>query len=70
LYAVHRELCSDLEGVIERDAIADIAPIFVKAKKRLVLYAEYCAGLPAAQSKVDDIMKKNDVVKHSLAVSV
>lgn len=42
----------------------------MKAKKKLVLYADYCSGLPTAQTKVDELMKRNDIIKHSMVVSI
>ena len=35
----------------------------------MVGYAEYCAGLPAAQNKVDELMKRNDIIRISIQVS-
>ena len=46
----------------------EIAVVFITSKKKMVGYAEYCAGLPTAQNKVDELMKKNDIIRASIQV--
>lgn len=69
LFKIHKEILAEVSKAVDRDQPQDVARIFIKSKKRLVLYADYCSGLPAAQAKVDELMKRNDVIKHSIAVS-
>ena len=69
LYKIHQEIFSDLQKAVDSESASDIARIFIKSKKRMVLYAEYCAGLPTAQNKVDELMKKNDITRHTIQVS-
>ncbi|XP_067941211.1 guanine nucleotide exchange factor VAV2-like isoform X2 [Watersipora subatra] len=64
IYTIHQDIYGELTNATSHQ---DIAKVFIKAQKRLVIYAEYCAGLPRAQNKVDEVMKKSDVFKHSVA---
>jgi len=44
--------------------------VFTKYKKKFVLYGDYCSNLPKAQECIEELMKKNEVVREKIEVGV
>ena len=46
-----------------------IFEVFIKWKTKFLLYGDYCSNLPRAQEHIEELTRKNEVVKTSIEVS-
>ncbi|KAK8396713.1 hypothetical protein O3P69_005000 [Scylla paramamosain] len=65
LSTIHQVLHKGLkEAQNNNSAGKTIADVFLENQERLIIYAEYCANLAAAQQELEDVMNNNEEAKN------
>lgn len=42
--------------------------VFVKYKKELLIYGDYCSNLPKAQQRIDEVLKRSEQIRTQVEV--
>ena len=42
--------------------------VFVKYKKELLIYGDYCSNLPKAQARIDEVLKRSEQIRTQVEV--
>ncbi|XP_056010758.1 proto-oncogene vav-like isoform X33 [Ostrea edulis] len=67
LLEIHKKFQSELqEACISGNP--KIGDVFVKYKKSLLVYGNYCSDMPKAQERLEDVIKKNDQIRCQIEV--
>ncbi|XP_013411701.1 proto-oncogene vav isoform X2 [Lingula anatina] len=60
---IHTAFQSDLHQAVRRSSAQALGDCFIKYKPQLLLYGDFCSNLPQAQERIDDLCRKNEIIR-------
>lgn len=68
LLDVHEKFQAELQSACTSGK-PKIGEVFVKYKKSLLLYGNYCSDMPKAQERLEEVTRKNEHIKTQIEAS-
>lgn len=69
LLEIHRKFQAELQEACI-NGTPKIGEVFVKYKKHLLVYGNYCSDMPKAQERLEEVTRKNELIRCQIEVSI